>query len=268
MLGRIARLGPLSLMRLLVGLVLVVVALQMIVPGSVAQAATDPQVLIAVDATSPDCAYLISPGNHTHSGDNAAPGTVPTTRIACPAGTVIVTATIPRSQAIANNEAYVSLLPPQASSSQQVRWNEQVHQLMQAKRRSLQAHQTVRPLTTCGYTAYLYGGYVVVFNDYLQGRVTYYLSQNCSQVYLDTAYVDAGYVPYNNLVYWYGFAYSNYTPECPPDNLFFPYTTYSYIPNVWKASGLDALFSYEVNGTFCHATGGTGNRTIDIGTLN
>lgn len=254
---------------IIAGLLLVGVALQAILPGPVAQAATDSQVLIAVDATSPSCAYLISPGNHTSSGDDTPPEAASTTRIPCPPGTVIVTAAIPLSQAKVDHEAYVLPLSPQASSSQHTQWENQVHQLMQAKRRSLQANRAASPLTNCGLTVYLYSGYNVIFNDYIQGRVTYYVSQNCSNVFLDTIYVDAGYVPYNNPVYWVQFAYSYYRDTCHHAfDLLYPNTTYSYNPNIWEPSGLDAIYTYQSGGAGCFVNGGGPIQDVDIGTLN
>lgn len=258
------------MMARLAGLVLVVVVLQVTVSGRVVQAATDPQILIAVDATPPACAYLISPGNHTRSGDNAAPGTVSTTRIPCPAGTIIGTATIPLSQAKANGEAYVPVLSTQASSSQLMQWEEQVHQLMQAKRRSIQANQTVRPLTTCGYTVYLYSGYNNIFNDWVQGRITYYISSNCSNVFLDTVYVDAGYVPYNNPVYWVQFTYSSYRDTCQGAYaLLYPNTTYSFTPNTWQPSGQDADYLFQATTSpGCRSGGGGLLQNLYLGPLD
>lgn len=236
-------------------------------------AAPEPDVFVAVDATSSSCVYTRTAGNHTRSaGGLMVQAPISATRMPCPAGTIMELKSIPLSQAAAKHEEYVLPLSRQASMAQQKQWEDQIQHLLQVKRRLLQASQAISPSTTCGYTVTIYSGYHVIFNDDIQGRITYYLSSSCSQVYLDTVYTDVGYVPYNNIVWWLEFDYAAYHDTCDRNGAFhelFPNTTYSFHPNQWHTAGYYGLYTFQWAGTpGCFYGGGGPDQTLAVGPLN
>lgn len=239
--------------------------LQIIALDSVAHASTDPQVFIAVDVTLPTCTYT-----STRSAVNPAsrvPASI--TRTHCLPGTVIETATIPLSQARMRHEGYVMALPPHASVEQQRQWNDQIYQLMQAKRHALQPHKT-RP-SSCGdagQVVHVNSGYEVIFGDYINMGVVYYVSRDCSTITLDTVDVATGYVPYNNPVWWIQFAYSYYRDTC--NRIFFklyPNNDYSYNPDVTEPRNLTAVYTFQQTTVPGCAGGGGPTKSVDIGYL-
>lgn len=232
-----------------------------------------PQVLVVVDATLPSCTYTRTPGNHTPSvGSDTAQAPISTTHMPCPAGTIMELEAIPFSKAAARHQAYVLPLSQGASVAQKKQWEDQIQQLLQATRRTLQANQMVTPSTTCGYTVTIYSGYNIIFNDYIQGRITYYLSSSCSQVYLDTVYTDVGYVPYNNTVWWLEFDYAAYRNDCDRAGAFhelYPNTTYSFHPNQWHTAGYYGIYTFQFASIpACLQQGGGPAKTLAVGPLN
>src|SRR5579872_479826 len=113
---------------LILCLMILAVSVHGTIYGPVAHASSDPEVMIAVDATPATCESIIT----TRATQRQA------IHSRCAPGTVIKTVAIPLSQAQAQHEAYVILLPVHASLQQLSQWMSQIHQLILEKRKALQ----------------------------------------------------------------------------------------------------------------------------------
>lgn len=238
--------------------------------ASASHSTQDPQVLIAKDVTSSSCSYTITPGNHTRSAGTAtAQNSISSARMPCPAGTELELVSVPLSQATANHEANVPPLPLPASAIQEREWEDQVQQVMQAKRNMLRASNNLHPSYTCGWTVDTYGGYHNVFNDNVASHIKYYVASSCSQIFLDTVEVNVGSIPYNNDVWWVEFRYAAYRDTCGGSlHDLFPYSNYSFHPNEYHTAGYYGIYVFQSGAPFCYLGGGSGPiTTFGLGPL-
>lgn len=238
-----------------------------------AQAAASPvdlQVDIAVDLTTPACYFTKTPGNHTSSAGSArAQGPLSNTHLPCPAGTIMGLKLVPLSEAIANHEPYVLPLSPEASTAQQRAWGNELEQLLLSKWHALQDNHRLSTASSCGYTAEVYGPGSYMYNDFVTPWMLYYVSSDCSSVYLDTVAVDVGYVPSNNNLYWYEFQYAAYSTTCwPPNDLLYPNTTYEFHPDQWHSAGYYGVYTFSWLGTPCQATSRGMYGSLSVGPIN
>lgn len=116
---------------------IVVVMLSSVLTAATAEAAVEPQVVIAVDNTaSAPCTKQVTTAFST---PNAR-----TTTSACPVGTVISSKEVKLSEAIANKEKYVTLPPKPWTSEIAAKFDTDVKNLIRAKGNALRA-TTVKP---------------------------------------------------------------------------------------------------------------------------
>ncbi len=160
-----------------------------------ATASVDPLVVIAVDATNQGgpCSETFIANLHTPHQS--------ITHISCPAGTIIRSITIPRSQAEAQHEAYIVLPPPRASRVVWWQVYRQIQQLMEAKGHTLLQslkQKSVHPLTACGSSgsASLYWNPLGDTNYYSTEQ--FFKTSDCKHVDLEVASINVHLVyPYD-----------------------------------------------------------------------
>ena|SRR5579872_1272893 len=195
----------------------------------------DPLVLIAVDATNPSCEEVFMANINTPFES--------TRRIHCPAGTVMRSAIVHRSQAIAEHKSFVVLL----SSQMSLALRRQVQQMMRVEgRRLLQlAMEKVNiPLTGCGQS-----GSDTVYNwqpdgvypPTLTSTEQFFKTSDCQHVILEVAkvYVNYSYCPYS----WNHDQYQGGWFGVPGDPTLNQGSTYSHsVDQTW-----DAGWSYETH---------------------
>jgi hypothetical protein len=97
-------------------------------PALASPRTTDPMVVIAQDTTTLSSCTMITA---TSNGTDSSP---------CPAGSVITTAHVLLSQALAANEAYVLLPPKSISSAEAAKVTQQIQDLMRAKADHIHQH--------------------------------------------------------------------------------------------------------------------------------
>ena len=164
----------------------------------VAQATTDPLVVIAVDMTNQRGLCTVTSNaniNTSHASTQQSP---------CPAGTIMGTKQVPRTFAIAHKEPYVLVSSKKSLSSLSDMQRQQVEQLIRNKSTYLLSQVTqgtsTRPQTTsCGNN----GSNTVSWSAYFQAdsyiglfsTEQFYVlpSPSCSKVTLDTASIDVSY---------------------------------------------------------------------------
>ena len=175
--------------------------------------ASNPQVVIAVDITSPHCYQVktvVSPQTHA---------ILSRVRRHCPAGTTLSTRQIYQSEAIAHHKDYVVLPTKDTVQSVSVTTQKQIEQLLSNTKKhfsSVASHAI--PHSDCGQqlywdtTDYQYGTtYDAVLN--------YYVSTTCGTVILQKATVTGDRSDGSHQINFYGFDYSNYGGQRwgPPD---------------------------------------------------
>jgi hypothetical protein len=168
-----------------------------------AQVSQNPSVAIAVDGTTPACVFtraqIVGP-SHTHKL---------LTQTQCPAGTFMKTQIVSLAQAQAQHDAYVLLPAAHASAAQWLQYNQQISQVVSAKRQQLQARSlhTIVPLNDCGQT--LWGNITdTVAYDRIDMQVQWQVSSSCSSITIDTAWLQAYNV--NSPLWWNENDYAGY----------------------------------------------------------
>jgi hypothetical protein len=250
----------------IVGLTMLGLTVQVIgvTPALAAGGSKDPLVTIVVDETPASCIViktLSDPTTHKlHS----------MTQAKCAAGTQIGTLTVPQSQAKARREAYVMYPSMQASLNDWYQWHVQAQRLMEAKRSALQptGHVLSASCPNAGkYAAYM-STWKVVLNDYVDAEVDFYVSPSCSNIFLDTAILHTGYVPYNNPVWWIGFDYASNHNDCNSGfpHLLYPNSNYTFYPDYTQALGYYGRFDLDSQ-DLCFFQGGA-LKYLNVGPLN
>jgi hypothetical protein len=259
---------PLSLRQFwfsaLAGLAMIGLILQMFGEANVlaAQVARNPQVIIAADQTPASCVttkILSNPKTHKRISE---------TRKHCAAGTIIGTVRVPLSEAITQHDAYVKYPPMSADPGQWRSWYKQLTMLIDAKEKMLHPIQHNSPATCTdgGDTAWVDNS-AVILNDNVEGEVNYYIASDCSNIFLDTALLWVGYVPYDNAVWWIGFDYANYYKDCNGiDYELYPNTTYTFHPDTNRAYGDNARYDLDSQ-NLCFWQGGI-LKYLYVGPLN
>jgi hypothetical protein len=225
-----------------------------VLSGSVAYAAqaktnrpaTYPQVIIAIDTTSPSCVVTKTIINRKTNKQ------ISVTHQHCDPGTSIDTRTVPLSYAKAHRDAYVLPLPANASLSEKLQWANQVEQLMAAKQKEL--HSLVVHPTSCsdgGLRVVLNTGYMTELNEVMGGTVVYDVAADCSNIFLDISYLSVSIVPLNNPVIWFGFDYFDWHNACRFYHSLYPNQTYSFALNSTRAIGYYGVWDLDLNGNLC-----------------
>lgn len=200
-------------------------------------------VLVAVDVTSASACQLTYHLNISRHGiqPRAAPPPVPWTKtLSCSAGTILKTAVVPLSQALAQHERYAAL--PANSKAPTPAERAAVRSVLDAKHQSLAAAQSVAtpiPTTGCGNDSYaslqwsaspLVGENVGFFS-----QVWWFRTSDCSTVYLDEGELVSGtysnYGIYYPNEYWYWDADAYNTDYWGTAVIMPPNTSHYYYPS-------------------------------------
>lgn len=155
--------------------------------ASTAHAAStgDPFVVVAVDLTNQGgpCTETFDLNIHTPQERIIS--------ISCPAGTVVGTSTVRRSQALALHEAYVALPASSVSLSGRNQAYQSIGQLIETKTQSLRQLQpnNIHPNVGCGYSG-VASEYWSYNDSYFYSTESYYKTSDCSKVNLEVASIN------------------------------------------------------------------------------
>ena len=202
-----------------------------------ATAAGSSMVLVAVDATAQsNCKETlhINTGWHTMPPPGTAPLVASTMAIPCAAGTIIKTAMISQAEAVSQREAYVQtpanpLAPTTAEKAS-------INSLVDAKRQALTSRQSAvtQPLTACGATSYANLQWSADNTGFFS-VIHWYKYTNCTQVLLDQAELNVGYIWSSQQWEWNVDEYI--TDSWAVYKYLQSYSSYTYYPNKTEPAG-------------------------------
>jgi hypothetical protein len=135
-------------------------------------------------------------------------------RIFCPTGTIIGSARVSRSEAVAEHEAYVQLPSENAPLSVWQQTIQAIHQLMQSKAAMLRPASSPLPLTACGSTNKFSANWSAN-GDNFYSSISFYKTANCQNVVLETAVVQG--LTSATAMYWDHVQYASFNQGvgCP-----------------------------------------------------
>ena len=207
-------------------------------------AAGSSPVVIAVDATpASGCqvTYHLNVGWHGTPPRGATPLTPKSITIPCPAGTVIRLVKVSLAQAVAEHERYAPL--PVNSQRPTAAEQAAMQTIIDARHQALAAQAgAVAPTTACGATNYASAFWTaggVPNGTGMFSQIYWYKTYDCSQVWLDEAYLTAqSYSPYDPTWgpywAWMGDDYYNDSWSVPNNPVLPPNTQETYYPDRYE----------------------------------